>query len=127
MNPIYKCSNLLDDEGSEEICQDHLLEEVHDLSKSLVASMLFTLTRNPDIFIYQQRMDSPEPVIIPEQSIDGLLMKHPLHAVLSLPVVPLHFREMFREHLVWIGDVMGIGQASLLADVGFHFVWTREQ
>jgi hypothetical protein len=49
-------------------------------------------------------------------------MMHPLHAISSLPVVPLHFREMFREHLVWIGDVMGIGQASLLADVGFHFV-----
>jgi hypothetical protein len=112
----------LHDEGTEEICQDHLLKEVHDLSESLSASVLFTLTRNPEIFIYQPPMSSPELAIIPNQSIGGLLMMHPLHAVSSLPVVPLHFREMFREHLVWIGDVMGIGQASLLADVGFHFV-----
>jgi hypothetical protein len=47
LNFIYKCSNLLHDEGAEEICQDHLLKEAHDLSESLAASILFTLTQWP--------------------------------------------------------------------------------
>ena len=42
---------------------------------------------------------------------------HPLHVVSGLSVVPKHLREMFREQLAWIGRVMGIGQAGVLADV----------
>jgi hypothetical protein len=121
LNFIYKCSQLLQDEETEEICQNHLLKEANDLSESLAASILFILTQNPEIFIDQRKIDSPKLTIIPNQSIGGLLLMHPLHAVSSLPVVPLHLREMFLEHLAWIGDVMGIGHASLLADVGLHF------
>ena len=47
---------------------------------------------------------------------------HPMHVVSGLSVVPMYLREMFREHLAWIGRVMGIGQAELLADVSVCLV-----
>ena len=51
---------------------------------------------------------------------------HPIHTVLDLSVVPMHLREIFREHLAWIGGVMGIGQAGLLADVSIRLVWRMD-
>ena len=40
---------------------------------------------------------------------------HPIHIISGLSVVPIRFREMLKEQLAWIGRVMGIGQARLLA------------
>jgi hypothetical protein len=64
-----------------------------------------------------------EEVPIPNYSIGGLLIMYVIHVVSKLPVVPKHLREMFKEHLAWIGRVMGIGQAALLADVSIHLVY----
>ena len=54
---------------------------------------------------------------MPNNSISGLMIMYVLYVVSKLPIVPIHLREIFKQHLAWIGRVMGIGQASLLADV----------
>lgn len=56
-------------------------------------------------------------VAIPNRSIGGLLLMHSLYAASTFSVVPRHLREMFKEYLAWVGRVMGIGQARVLADV----------
>lgn len=40
-----------------------------------------------------------------------------INVVSKLPIVPENLREMFKGNLEWIGRVMGVGQAALLADV----------
>jgi hypothetical protein len=129
LNFIYTCSKRLDDDDPEESSssssQSQILKEAQDLSESLAASMPFHLTRNPETFLVHQQQTSStkQEAILPNRSIGGLLLVHPIHAVSSLSVVPMHLREMFREHLAWIGRVMGIGQAGLLADVSICLVW----
>lgn len=129
LNFIYIDSKRLHDDDPEESSsfssQRHILKEAQDLSESLAASIPFHLTRNPETFLVHQQQTSStkQEVILPNRSIGGLLLMHPIHAVSGLSVVPMHLREMLREHLAWIGRVMGIGQAGLLADVSICLVW----
>jgi hypothetical protein len=129
LNFIYTCSKRLHDDDPEESSssssQRHILKEAQDLSESLAASIPFHLTQNPETLIVHQQQTSSttQEVILPNRSIGGLLLMHPIHVVSGLSVVPMHLREMFREHLAWIGRVMGIGQAGLLADVSICLVW----
>jgi len=117
LNFIYTCSNLLNDKGSEAYSQKNILKEAKILSESLASSVLFHLLRNPEAFVDEQQSTSSNPSILVNQSIGGLLIMHPLNAVSSLEIIPPDLRQLFREHLAWIGNVMGIGQALLLADV----------
>jgi len=66
-------------------------------------------------------MSWTDQAILPNHSIGGLMLIYTLHSVLDLSIVPSHFNETFREYVIWIGSVMGIGQAPLLADVSFCF------
>lgn len=96
----------------------YIQKEVGDLCESLGASIPFHLIRNLETFLNRQpqQTSSPErPVIIPNRSAGGLLLMHPIHIVSGLSIVPIHFRKMLKEQLAWIGRVMGIGQARLLA------------
>ena len=126
---IYACSKRLHDDDPDESSfssyQRHVLKQAQDLSESIAASIPFHLTRNPETFLVPQLQTSSakQQVILPNKSIGGLLIIHLIHVVSGLSVVPIHLREMFREHLAWIGRVMGIGQASLLADVSVCLVW----
>jgi len=121
LNFIYTCSKQLNDEEIEEFSQRHILKEALELSKTLVASIPYHLTRNPEIFVNQKQMSWTDQAILPNHSIGGLMLIYTLHAVLDLSIVPSHFNETFREYLISIGSVMGIGQASLLADVSAYF------
>jgi hypothetical protein len=130
LNFIYICSKRLHDDPEESSfpSQRHILKEAQDLSESLAASIPFHLTRNPETLLVQQQQTSStrQEIILPNRSIGGLLLMHPIHAVSDLSVVPMHLREIFREHLAWIGRVMGIGQAGLLADVSIRLVWRMD-
>ena len=146
LNFIYTCSERLhdgdenddnDDDDAEESdsyssSQRHILKEAQDLSESLAASIPFHLTRNPETFLvphhYHHRHRPPpsptqhdDDATRPNRPIGGLLLMYPLHVVAGLAVVPVQFRVMFGEHLAWIGRVMKIGQAALLADVSLLF------
>ena len=106
-------------EGFTSYSQDHILKEAHDLSEDIAASIPFHLARNVDEFLINKQQIDPmkQEAVLPNRSIGGVSLMYPIHVVSALSVVPLHLREMFREHLAWIGRVMGIGQARLLADV----------
>lgn len=119
---ISACSKRLHDDDPEESStssQRQILKEAQNIAESLAASIPFHLTRNPEAFLAhpQQTSSTKQEATLPNRSVGGLLLMHPLHVVSGLSVVPMHLREMFREHLAWVGRVMGIGQAGLLADV----------
>lgn len=116
---IYTCSERLpgyESEGSTPYTRRHILKEARNLSETIAASIPFHLTRNPEVFCvgFQQ---AREEIILPNPSVGGLLLMHSIYAASCLSIVPERLREMFREHLRWIGQKMGIGQAGLLADV----------
>ena len=117
---IYICSQrLLRDDKSEDgssFSESDLLNEARKLAEDIAASIPFHLFRNPEVFLSPQQHTGTT-VISPNQALGGLLLMHPISAALGLSVVPQHLSEMFRECLSWIGQVMGIGQATLFAEV----------
>jgi hypothetical protein len=64
-------------------------------------------------------------IITPGKSVGGLLILHPLTVSSTLSVVSLEMQTHFRNCLAWIGDNMGIGQATLLAKVS-EFLMVRQ-
>lgn len=126
LNLVNTCSQrvheLDSDDSSFLDIQTYIMKESQRLAEDIAASIPFHLTRNPETFLAHPRQNSSSiaDIPIPNNSIGGLLIMYAIYVVSKLPVVPLHLRDMFRQHLAWIGRVMGIGQASLLADVSVH-------
>lgn len=52
-------------------------------------------------------------------AVGGLLLMYPLYITSRLCIVPTKLQEYFKRCLVWIGQNMGVGYASLLARVSF--------
>jgi hypothetical protein len=124
LNLIYTCSQQLQDENDFEKSSSStvsILKAALALSEDIAASIPFHLTRNPEIFFFKQQQKSSIAIerqtIVANRSVGGLLLMHPIYVVSALSVVPTHLRSMFREYLAFIGRVMGVGQARLLADV----------
>ena len=64
--------------------------------------------------------DAPEvylPKLNPGRSVGGLLLMHPLFVLTRLPFIPEHMRSYAQACLEWIGANMGIGQATIFAQV----------
>ena len=124
---IYTCSERLHDDNetstkspstnTASLSRRHILREARDLAEDVAASIPFHLAQNPEVFLWHANPTRKQEVIHANRSVGGLLLIHPLHVVTELSVVPKHLKEMFRGHLAWIGRVMGIGQAGVLADV----------
>ena len=91
---------------------DHLLEDV-------LASIPYHLTENLHQFIKNVEIDTS--ISIPGKTASGLLLMHPLHVISTLPIVDVKIQTYLKRCLFWIGDHMGVGQATLMAKVGGTF------
>ncbi|KAF7596639.1 hypothetical protein BBP40_000561 [Aspergillus hancockii] len=56
------------------------------------------------------------------RAVGGLLLMYPLYIASRLCIVPKKLQEYFKRCLVWIGQNMGVGYASLLAKTSFHYL-----
>ncbi|KAM5354515.1 hypothetical protein ACJ41O_001162 [Fusarium nematophilum] len=69
-----------------------------------------------DVEEYFRLADAGAPFIPPNRPVGGLLLLHPLYAAARCTITPLADRMHFGETLRWIGEYMGIGQATLLVE-----------
>ncbi|EXJ85246.1 hypothetical protein A1O3_05921 [Capronia epimyces CBS 606.96] len=91
-----------------------LQAEAADLVAAIMASIPYHVTHDLDM---QQHLSSSSPgEVSPGKSIGGLLLMHPLYISSNLSIVPLHLRCQMRECLAWIGQNMGIGQATVFSN-----------
>lgn len=51
------------------------------------------------------------------RAVGGLLLMHPLYVAANLSIMPPHLRIQMRDCLAWIGENMGIGQATVFSKV----------
>lgn len=84
------------------------------LSADIMASIPFHLAGNLEGYL--QLVDNGVPLIPPGRPVGGLLLLHPLYAAARCTVIPRAHRVYFMDTLAWIGQNMGIGQATLLAN-----------
>lgn len=128
LNFICACTDRLgDDPDLPEVpntyLRSSLIKEARDLSHAIVASIPFLLYRNPAALLSQVAVDDDpsleKEILLPNSAYSGLLLMHVLQVTSHLPIVPEPCTTRFTGALSWIGQMMGIGQAELLANVSF--------
>lgn len=126
LNFILMCTNRLGDDPDLPAVSDMYhpnssIKKARDLSQAIVASIPFHLYRNPTALLAQPREDSDSTLrgetLHPNSAYGGLLLMHVLQVVSRLPIVPESSRKSFSGALSRIREIMGIGQAGLLANV----------
>ena len=111
LDQVIRCE-LQFPEPDRKLTVGRLYSEVQTLAADLAASVHFHLTGSAEV-----PPSSAHGVITPGKSVGGLLILHPLTVSSTLSVVSPEMQTHFRNCLAWIGDNMGIGQATLLAKV----------
>jgi hypothetical protein len=100
---------------SQSYSQRNLTKEARELSETIAASIPFHLYQNPTAL--DSHLTLKQEKLLPNSAYGGLLLMHILYVVSRLPIVPEPSRKTFNGALSWMGEVMGIGQAGLLANV----------
>lgn len=89
--------------------------DANRLIDDAIASIPFHLTEDLPAYL----KDGNERSVLQDlgKSLGGLLLMHPLYVLSQLGTVQPLGRQNMKDCLAWIGDHMGIGQASVLAEV----------
>ena len=94
------------------------LDHMHTINSTLddmVASIPYHLADNLQAFMSE--VTTGNGISEPGKLLGGLLLMHPLYVASRMPFLPHKTREYLRQCLLWIGSHMGLGQATLLANV----------
>ena len=99
--------------------QPQILAEAHELANNIAASVPFHLLQDPDALLRpQEQTPAYEGLnLIPNKAVGGLLLMYSLLSICGCEIVSIELRQFFRDCLAWIGSVMGIGQARVVANV----------
>lgn len=93
-------------------------EEAQKLALNIAASIPYYLAVNVQEFLNQSLASSvTSRTIIPGPPVGGLLIMHTLYMVSNMSVVDLALKVYLKDCLAWIGQNMGIGQATMLSKV----------
>lgn len=93
-------------------------EEAQKLAMDIAASIPYYLAENVQVFVNQTlTSDTPPKAMTPGRSVGGLLSMHTLYMISKLSVVDPVLKDYLKDCLAWIGQHMGIGQATMLSEV----------
>lgn len=95
----------------------HQVRDATSVVEDIIASVPYHLTENLPAFVYEARLESSTGILVPGRFLGGLLLVHPLYIASHMGFLPGKMREYLRACLLWIGSRMGIGQATVLANV----------
>ncbi|KAJ5136781.1 hypothetical protein N7448_005335 [Penicillium atrosanguineum] len=88
-------------------------QDMDDLVQGVLSSIPYHLTEN--LYGFLNQIDNGAPLANVGKAASGLFVMHPLHVISNLSLVDLDVRCYLKRCLLWIGDNMGIGQASVFA------------
>lgn len=108
---ILKLSNALNDGRS----PDAENEFAASLIDGMLASIPFHLVE--DLHSFSRGMHTSTSIKNPGRAVGGLLLMHSISITLHLDIVNFSTQEYLKRCLQWIAENMGIGQASILAQV----------
>jgi len=89
--------------------------EANALANDIMASIPFHVADNVESIADQGSVTAAK--VNPGKAVGGLLLMHPLYVAANLSIVPPHLQLQMRECLTWIGEHMGIGQATVFSKV----------
>lgn len=91
------------------------VQEMDVLVQDVLSSIPYHLTDN--LYGFLNQVDNGTPLASVGKVASGLLVMHPLHVISNLSAVDPAARSYLKKCLVWIGENMGVGQASVFAKV----------
>ncbi|KAM0257702.1 hypothetical protein ACHAQJ_004268 [Trichoderma viride] len=99
------------------LIQEEMVLNLQKRARSIVSDIIASIPYHLafDIEEYLSLVQTGDSFIPPNRPIGGLLLLHPLYESAKCYIVPRDIRLYFIRCLTWIGEHMGIGQASLLA------------
>ncbi|KEF61035.1 uncharacterized protein A1O9_02599 [Exophiala aquamarina CBS 119918] len=89
--------------------------EATTLANDIMASIPFHVADNVESIADQGSVKAVK--VDPGKAVGGLLLIHPLFVAANLSIVPPHLQIQMRECLAWIGENLGIGQATVFSKV----------
>lgn len=92
-----------------------LERQAHILINDIIASIPYHLTDN--VHDYEQMIRSSNGSPHTGRAVGGLLLLHPLFVLATCSIVPSPIHTYVTKCLAWIGENMGIGQATLMSKV----------
>jgi hypothetical protein len=98
-------------ELSDDACVDEYIHTAHLIVEDMLASVAYHLADNLQDFLTSTEITNPGRVL------GGLLLMHPLYISSQMLFLDKSMREYMLRCLGWIGEHMGIGQATVLAKV----------
>lgn len=90
-------------------------QDMDELVQDVLSSIPYHLTEN--LYGFLNQIDNRAPLANVGKAASGLLVMHPLCVISNLSLVDPDVRRYLKRCLVWIGENMGIGQASVFANV----------
>jgi hypothetical protein len=97
---------------------DHAIyKEREGLVEGIVSSIPFPLAADLQVFLKNATASTPS--LIPGRPVGFLLLIHELYVLSTMPMVEPKLKVYTRDCLAWIGDRMGIGQATKLSKVRY--------
>ncbi|RSL74584.1 hypothetical protein CEP53_000081 [Fusarium sp. AF-6] len=93
----------------------HWIPRANAVVEDIMASIPYHLTDNLHAFIDEYA--TGEGINDRGKSLGGLLLMHPLYVASNFSFIPEKMRSYMKRCLLWIGKEMGLGQATLLAEV----------
>lgn len=91
------------------------VETAHSIAEDMLASIPYHLTDNLQNFLDQA--PSTQSMTERGRTLGGLLLMHPLYLITQFPFIEQDLRQYARTCLQWIGTNMGLGQATVFANV----------
>jgi hypothetical protein len=97
---------------------DNLLyDEIEEHIEGIVSSIPYFLAADLQDFLENAQKGTS---IVPGRPVSGLLLMHTLYVLSAMSMVKPKLKVYLRDCLDWIGDHMGISQATLLSKVRYE-------
>jgi hypothetical protein len=90
-------------------------QDMDELVQDVLSSIPYHLTEN--LYGFLNQIDNRAPLANVGKAASGLLVMHSLYVISNLSLVDPDVRRYLKSCLVWIGENMGIGQASVFVNV----------
>lgn len=105
----------LSNEPIQEESRNEFIQAADHVVNDMLASIPYHLADNLQAFIAE--LQTSTEIAERGRTLGGLILMHPLFVASKMPFLAMEKRDYMRRCLLWIGDNMGIGQATLLANV----------
>ncbi|RDW59099.1 hypothetical protein BP5796_12023 [Coleophoma crateriformis] len=93
-------------------------KKTEELIGGIVSSIPYFLAADLQVFLKNSTTGTPS--IVPGRPVGGLLLMNTLWALMTISMVEPRLKSYLKDCLAWVGNHMGLGQATILSKVRYR-------